>query len=71
MANNVVLSFKDLGLKVFLEKSYGENLGYKDEDYKNNPKPYCGIKITESPLETKDIPKYIETKETRESFKQS
>lgn len=44
---------------------------YKDEDYKNNPKPYCGIKITESPLETKDIPKYIETKETRESFKQS
>jgi len=29
-------NFKDLGLKVFLEKSYGENLGYKDEDYKNN-----------------------------------
>ena len=29
-------NFKDLGLKVFLEKGYGENLGYKDEEYKNN-----------------------------------
>ena len=29
-------SFKNLGLKVFLEKGYGENLGYSDKDYKDN-----------------------------------
>ncbi len=43
---------------------------YTVENYEKKPKPYCGIKITESPLETKDIPKYIVSKETRESFTQ-
>jgi len=43
---------------------------YTVENYEKKPKPYCGIKITESPLETKDIPKYIASKETRESFTQ-
>ena len=28
-------NLKDLGLKVFLEKGYGESLGYRDEDYKS------------------------------------
>lgn len=28
---------------------------YKQVDYKENPKPYCGIKITDSPLDIKDI----------------
>ena len=43
---------------------------YTVKKKKKKPKPYCGIKITESPLETKDIPKYIASKETRESFTQ-
>ena len=29
-------SFKNLGLKVFLEKGYGESLGFSDKDYKDN-----------------------------------
>ena len=29
-------SFKNLGLNVFIEKGYGENLGYNDKDYKDN-----------------------------------
>ena len=28
-------NLKDLGLKVFLEKDYGKDLGYSDEEYKN------------------------------------
>ena len=28
-------NLKDLGLKVFLEKGYGESLGFRDEDYKS------------------------------------
>ena len=28
-------NLKDLGLKVFLEKGYGKDLGYSDEEYKN------------------------------------
>ena len=28
-------NLKDLGLKVFLEKGYGESLGYSDDEYKN------------------------------------
>ena len=27
-------SLKNLGLEVFLEKGYGESLGYSDKDYK-------------------------------------
>ena len=29
-------SLKNLGLNVFLEKGYGENIGYADKDYTNN-----------------------------------
>ena len=29
-------SLKNLGLEVFLEKGYGESLGYSDKDYKDN-----------------------------------
>ena len=29
-------SLKNLGLKVFIEKGYGEDLGYADKDYKDN-----------------------------------
>ena len=29
-------SFKNLGLKVFIEKGYGESLGYSDKDYQDN-----------------------------------
>jgi len=42
---------------------------YKEEDYNSNPKPYCGIKITDSPLKNEEIPKYIKSTETRESFR--
>ena len=28
-------SLKDLGLNIFLEKGYGESLGYKDQEYKD------------------------------------
>tara|TARA_Y100000389_G_scaffold13272_1_gene11851 strand:- start:208 stop:843 length:636 start_codon:yes stop_codon:yes gene_type:complete len=42
---------------------------YKAEDYNSNPKPYCGIKITDSPLKNEEIPKYIKSTETRESFR--
>ena len=37
---------------------------------KKNQNLIVELKITESPLETKDIPKYIASKETRESFTQ-
>ena len=30
------ISFKNLGLNVFIEKGYGESLGYGDKDYKDN-----------------------------------
>jgi hypothetical protein len=33
---------------------------YDPVDYKKTPKPYCGIKISESPLENKDIQKYLQ-----------
>tara|TARA_Y100001970_G_scaffold43047_1_gene53626 strand:- start:51 stop:1136 length:1086 start_codon:yes stop_codon:yes gene_type:complete len=29
-------SFKNLGLNIFIEKGYGESLGYSDKDYKDN-----------------------------------
>ena len=29
-------SFKNLGLKVFLEKGFGESLGFSDKDYTDN-----------------------------------
>ena len=29
-------SFKNLGLKVFLEKGFGESLGFSDKDYVDN-----------------------------------
>ena len=32
---------------------------YTPVDYKNDPKPYCGIQITESPLKTNDMQKYL------------
>lgn len=36
-------------MKYLLQK--GIKIGvYKDEDYRNNPKPYCGTQITDSPL---------------------
>ena len=28
-------SLKNLGLNIFLEKGYGESLGYKDQEYKD------------------------------------
>jgi len=39
-------SFKNLGLKVLLERGYGESLGYTDKDYINN-----GVEILNSPEE--------------------
>lgn len=42
---------------------------YEPVDYNENPKPYCGIQITDSPLETKDIPKYVNSEETRETYR--
>ena len=32
---------------------------YNSTDYKKNPKKYCGIKITESPLDNKNISNYL------------
>ena len=32
---------------------------YKPVDYQSSPKPYCGIKITESPLKDGDESKYL------------
>ena len=32
---------------------------YTPVDYQNRPKPYCGMKITDSPLLTTDVPKYL------------
>ena len=39
-------SFKNLGLNVFLEKGYGESLGYKDQEYKDK-----GVQILNDPKE--------------------
>ena len=39
-------SLKDLGLNVFLEKGYGENLGYSDQEYKDK-----GVQILNSAKE--------------------
>jgi len=39
-------SLKDLGLNVFLEKEYGESLGYSDQEYKDK-----GTQILNSPKE--------------------
>ena len=39
-------SFKNLGLKVFLEKGFGEGLGYSDKDYTDN-----GVEILNSSSE--------------------
>ena len=39
-------SFKNLGLKVFLEKGFGESLGYSDKDYTDN-----GVEILNSSSE--------------------
>tara|TARA_B100001029_G_C15024289_1_gene432592 strand:+ start:66 stop:1151 length:1086 start_codon:yes stop_codon:yes gene_type:complete len=39
-------SLKGLGLNVFLEKGYGDSLGYKDKDYKDN-----GVEILNDPKE--------------------
>ena len=36
--------------KRLLKEAINENL-YTKEDYTNNPKDYCGIKVTDSPLE--------------------
>ena len=36
-------------MKYLLKKAIKLGL-YKDEDYKNNPKAYCGTQITDSPL---------------------
>ena len=36
-------------MKYLLEESIKLGI-YKDEDYRNNPKKYCGIEITDSPL---------------------
>ena len=36
-------SFKNLGLKVILEKGFGESLGFSDKDYKDN-----GVEILSS-----------------------
>jgi hypothetical protein len=33
---------------------------YQPVDFKENPVPYCGTYITDTPLQLKDIPKYIE-----------
>ena len=38
---------KSVGL---LQETINEKL-YTKEDYINNPKDYCGIKVTDSPLE--------------------
>ena len=35
--------------KFLLQNAVKINL-YKNEDYSKNPKPYCGIKVTDSPL---------------------
>ena len=32
---------------------------YVPVDYKTSPKPYCGIKITESPLDIHELEKYL------------
>ena len=32
---------------------------YSPEDYSKNPKPYCGISITDSPLKISEVPKFI------------
>ena len=39
-------NFKNLGLKVFLEKGFGESLGFSDKDYTDN-----GVEILNSPSE--------------------
>ena len=36
-------------MKFLLKKSVKINI-YKKHDYKNNPIPYCGTEITDSPL---------------------
>ena len=35
--------------KFLLQNAVAINL-YTNEDYSKNPKPYCGIKVTDSPL---------------------
>ena len=32
---------------------------YKPQNFKNKPKPYCGMHITSSPLILKDLPNYL------------
>lgn len=32
---------------------------YKPQNFNNKPKPYCGLKITSSPLVLKDLPNYL------------
>ena len=39
-------SLKGLGLNIFLEKGYGESLGYKDQEYKDK-----GVQILNDPKE--------------------
>ena len=39
-------NFKNLGLKVFLEKGFGESLGFSDKDYTDN-----GVEILNNPSE--------------------
>jgi hypothetical protein len=45
---------------------------YKNQDFKGNPKEYCGTQITNSPLELKDMPKYVKynqsVDDTNEAF---
>lgn len=32
---------------------------YKEQNFKENPQEYCGTQITNSPLDLKDLPKYV------------
>tara|TARA_Y100000389_G_scaffold161729_1_gene164264 strand:- start:4410 stop:4931 length:522 start_codon:yes stop_codon:yes gene_type:complete len=32
---------------------------YKEQDFKKKPKPYCGLKITSSPLDISDMERYL------------
>jgi hypothetical protein len=39
---------------------------YTPQNFKENPQPYCGTHITDSPLKLEDIPKYINFDQTSE-----
>ena len=42
-------SFKNLGLKVLLEKGFGESLGFSDKDYIDNGVEILNLKLLLSP----------------------